>query len=571
MKKFLIGVVAGVVFSGLVVVVLMLAAVRLGDRKPEVPAQAVLTLRLEGALPERAQAEIPIPFFGQRRAVTVTDVWSSLKKAAADERIRAVVLEPRGVQAGWARLDEVRASLLAFRKSGKPVYAHLVTPGARDYYLATAADRIWASPEDILDVKGLRAEMMFFRKTLDKLGIQMEVQHVGKYKDAGDIYTRSDASPETLAVMNAVLDGIYGQLVNGIAEGRKRKPDEVRALLDNGPYTARQAKSAGLVDDLLFEDQVQDEVKKKAGKDARRVSLGDYARVPAPGAAKARKSIALVVGEGTILRGTGDSMTDDGYLAATAFIKTLRQVRDDGSIKGVVLRINSPGGDAIASDDMLREVKLLSKKKPVVISMSDLAASGGYYIAATGDPVVAYPTTLTGSIGVVYSKPNLKGLYDKIGITKQLLTRGRFADLDSDYPPMNEASRKKLAESMDEVYRAFVGHVSEARKRKVEEIEPLAQGRVWLGAQARANGLVDELGGLDKAMEMVKKRAGIPAAERVRVVSYPAKKTLLEKLLERSMETRIDPRVDELVRSLELPLWSRGGMMKVMPYRIDIE
>ncbi|MCX6620732.1 MAG: S49 family peptidase, partial [Acidobacteria bacterium] len=445
MKKFLIGVVTGLLLAGMAGFILVFAAMRLGERQPDVPSSGVLMLKLEGEIQERPGTELPFPFPGAHRSFTVTDVWSSLRKAAADSRVKAVILQPHQVAAGWGKLDEIRSDLLEFRKSGKPVIAFLLNPGGREYYLATAADRIYLAPGDLLDLKGLRLEMTFIRKTLDKLGIHMEVEHIGKYKDAGDMYTRTDASPETAGVLNSLLDGVYGQLVDGIAAGRKRTPDDVRALIDQGPFTARQAKAAGLVDDLLYEDEAFGEMKKKAGKDIRKIALADYVRVPASSAGlEAKRTVALLVGEGSIIRGGASEMTEDGNITANGFIKTLRQVRDDTNIKGVILRINSPGGDAIASDDILHEVKLLSGKKPLVISMSDYAASGGYYIAATGDPIVSYPNTLTGSIGVVYTKPNLRGLYDKIGITRQLFTRGRFATLDSEYQPMSEADRKKL-------------------------------------------------------------------------------------------------------------------------------
>src|SRR5258708_34902318 len=217
-------------------------------------------------------------------------------------------------------------------------------------------------------------------------------------------------------------------------------------------------------------------------------------------------------------------------------IKLIRQVRDDASIKAVILRIDSPGGDGIASDDILHEAKLLSAKKPTVISMSDLAASGGYFIAMTGDPVVAYRNTETGSIGVFFGKINLRGLYDKIGVKKEILTRGRFADIDTEYAPLNTSQRRKLRVEIEEFYRGFVQRVADGRKRKYEDIEALAQGRVWTGAQAKQNGLVDELGGLDRAIEMAKQKAKIAAADKITLVPYPPRRSLLEVLLERGSD-----------------------------------
>lgn len=570
MKKFLIGVLTGLLLAGMAGVILVFAAMRLGERIPDVPSAAALVLNLEGGVPERPAMEWPFPFDGAHRAATVTDVWGALRKAAADQRVKAVILAPRHISAGWAKLDEMRSDLDTFRKSGKPLVAFLVNPGGREYYLASAADTICLAPGDMLDLKGLRAELTYFRKTLDKLGIRMEVEHIGKYKDAGDIFTRSAASPETVTVLNSMLDGIYGQLLDGIAAGRKRSAANIRALIDQGPFTARQAKDAGLVDGLLYEDESFARLKKRAGNDLRKISLADYSRVPASSVGiKAKRTVALLVGEGAIIRGGASDLTDEQNLAATSFIKTVRQVRDNPSITGVILRINSPGGDAIASDDILHEVKLLSRKKPLVISMSDYAASGGYYIASTGDTIVSYPNTLTGSIGVIFAMPNLRGLYDKVGITKQLFTRGRFAAIDSEYQPMSDAERAKLRQGLEEVYTNFVGFVAQSRKKEPRQIEPLAQGRVWLGSQALANGLVDGMGGLDRALELVKKKAGIPAAEQVRLAVYPARQSLIDKLLARSMQISIDPRVEVLWKKFDLSLWTEGGVMKMMPYRIE--
>ncbi|MCC7497353.1 MAG: signal peptide peptidase SppA [Bryobacterales bacterium] len=572
MKKFLIGVLCGVLLAGMAGLILLFAAVKLGERAPDIPSAAALVINLEGEIPERAGLELPFPFGSAERTVTVSDLWSALHNAAADSRIKAVIISPHAITAGWAKLDEMRSDLVEFRKSGKPVIAFLVNPGGREYYLASAAEKIYLAPSDMLDLKGLRAEVTYIRKTLDKLGIRMEVEHIGKYKDAGDMFTRTDASPETVTVLNDLLDGIYGQLLEGIAAGRKRTSADIRAVIDQGPFTARQARAAGLVDGLLYEDESFAELKKKAGDKLRKINVADYSRVPASSIGlKAKRTIALLVGEGTILRGGASSFADDQALTATGFIKTIRQVRDDNSLKGVILRINSPGGDAIASDDILHEVKLLAKRKPLVISMSDLAASGGYYIASSGDTIISYPNTLTGSIGVIFARPNLRGLYDKIGVTKQLFTRGRFATIDSEYQPLTEAERNKLRESMEEVYANFVGFVAASRNKTAGQIEPLAQGRVWLGSQARANGLVDEVGGLDRAVEVLKKKAGIPASERVRLAVYPARQSLIDRLLAGSMQSSVDPRVEALWKKFDLSLWTEGGLMKVMPYQLEFK
>ena len=242
---------------------------------------------------------------------------------------------------------------------------------------------------------------------------------------------------------------------------------------------------------------------------------------------------------------------------------------NDSTIKGAIVRIDSPGGEVTASDEIWREMKLLDQKKPVVISMSDTAASGGYYIAMTGDPVLAYAGTLTGSIGVVFGKPDLHGLYDKLGITKDTLQRGRFADIDSDYKEMDAAELAKLREGIDESYKEFVTKVAQARHRPFEQIEPMAQGRVWLGSQAKANGLVDELGGLDRAVELVKQKAKIGAGEKVTLVPYPARRSILDLLLSRSAEGVAEAKLRSLLGGLDARIWMKGGYLRMMPYTIS--
>ena len=465
----------------------------------------------------------------------------TLKKAAADSRIKAIVLEPESLGGGWAKLEELRADLEQFRKSGKPVYAYLRTPGAREYCLATAADRISVGASDRVMLKGLRAELMYFKKTLDKLGVTVEVEHAGKYKDFGDMFTRSDMSPETREVIGSLVDGLYGDLVAHIAAGRRKTDAEVRAVIDQGPFTATEARQAGLVDAIQFEDEMWSELKENLHSgEPHRVTMGDYLKVPPAAVGLEGKSrIALLVAAGDIVEGSsGDNGADESDLTSYGFNKLVRTVRNDSAIKGVVLRIDSPGGEVVASDEMWRELNLLSKKKPLVISMSDVAASGGYFMAMTGDPIVAYPQTETGSIGVVFGKPNLHGLYDKLGITKDAIERGKHADVDSDYTSLTPEERTLLRQGIDESYRDFVTKVANARHRTFDDIEPLAQGRVWLGSQAKAHGLVDELGGLDTAIAMVKAKAQIAASEQVHLVVYPGRRSILDMLLHHSAEDR---------------------------------
>jgi protease-4 len=264
-------------------------------------------------------------------------------------------------------------------------------------------------------------------------------------------------------------------------------------------------------------------------------------------------------------------VSNDG-ITASGLVRLMRQVREDASIKGVILRIDSPGGDGIASDDILHEAKLLSAKKPTIISMSDLAASGGYFIAMTGDPVVAYPNTLTGSIGVFFGKVNLKGLFDKVGLATYTLKRGRFSDIDSTTAPLDDEQRAKLRREIETFYKGFVERVAAGRKQPYDKMEPLAQGRVWLGAQAKQNGLVDELGGLDRAIEMVRDRAKISSSEKIVLVTYPPKRTVWDVLFNRSDETsQMEAHLRPVIGRLPWRALAHGGILRLMPFSIDVK
>ena len=572
MKRFALGFVIGLLFAGLVALIIGAAAMRFGERPPVVADGSILVLHLEGELPEQPPVTMPIPFLEEQQAMTMVETWQLLRKAAVDSRIRAVVLEPRDLQVGWAKLEELRGCILAFRKTGKPVYAFLRGAGTKEYYVATAADRVFMAPEDELDVKGLRAELMFVKGTLDKLGVGLEFEHVGKYKDAPDMFTKTAPSPETLEVENQILDQYYGDIINVIAEGRKKQPEAVKALIDDGPFVGKNALDAGLVDDLIFEDEMYGKLKDAAKLESiKRVGERDYSRVEVAGV-NGKTKIAFIVGQGEITRGgTNESAGSDG-ITASGLVKLMREVENDSSIKGVILRVDSPGGDGIASDDILHEAKVLSSKKPLVISMGDLAASGGYFIAMTGDPVVAYPNTLTGSIGVFFGKVNLKGLFDKVGLATYTLKRGRFADIDTTTAPLDDEQRAKLRREIETFYKGFVDRVAAGRKKPYDTVEPLAQGRVWLGAQAKQNGLVDELGGLDRAIELVRDRAKISSSEKIVLVTYPPKRTVWDVLFNKSDDAA---QVESLIRPVigKLPLRSlaRGGIMRLMPFTINVK
>ncbi len=582
MAKFLLGVLTGGILIVLFFAIGVFAMASLRSKPAAVEDGSTLILHLSGDVPETPPAvEVSIPFLQPRTPVTVENVWSMLQRAAADSRIEAVVFEPERATAGWAKMQEIHADLEQFRKSGKPLIAYLRAPSAREYYMAAACSKIYMSPVDVLDLKGVAFELMFFKNTLDKLGVHVDVEHAGKYKDYGDQFTRASMSPETNEVMSSLADNIFGDLVNTIARGRRKDPAAIRALIDNGPFLAKQAKADGLIDELRYEDQAFGELSATLHRTAlKKVSEDAYVDVPDAAAGLIGKDrVAFVVGEGAIARGQSISLSGVGAgLDSEAFDSILSRVANDSTVKGVIVRIDSPGGEVAASDDMWRAMNELHRKKPVVISMSDDAASGGYYMAMSGDPLVAEPGTITGSIGVVFGKPDLHGLYDKLGITKDYVSRGRFALLESDYAPLSEAGKVKLREGIDSDYEDFVARVAAARRKPVAAIEPIAQGRVWLGSQAKANGLVDELGGLDRALEMLKAKSGIAAGAHVNLVLYPPKRSIFDLLFRSNSDASTDAMLSgvglDALRTAwqdaSLRVWMRGGMLRMLPFSIQI-
>jgi protease-4 len=577
MPKFLLGVFSGILLVffavGAVILLLLMAG---GSSATRIANDSVLEIYLSGDLPEHISEDVSFASLQGRAPVTLLTVLKAIERAAEDDRISALELELDGLQVGWAKAQELRWAIEKFRDSGKPVYAYLINAGTIDYYVASAADDLRSPPESVLDVKGLSAEVAFYKDLFEKLGVNVEMERIGKFKSAAEPYSRSSMSEEFRQVLEAMLDEYMKQFLEGVAPGRHKTVEELRALLDEGPFLPDQALEAGLIDGLTYPDE-QDELMRDAltVDELNKVTLSDYVRSGAIDLEpSATNRIAVLYGVGSILRSSG-GVFGDTVLSSDDFNETVRRLRDDESIDAVVLRIDSPGGDAIASDDMWRELNLLAAEKPIVVSMSDVAASGGYYMAMIHDaPILAYPGTVTGSIGVFFGKLNLRGLYDKVGLKKEILTRGRFAAIDSDYLPLGDAERAKLREGIEHVYHGFVSKVADARGVEYDAIHDVAQGRVWIGAQALENGLVDELGGFERAISLAKERAGITQEDDVSLLIYPATKNLLEIIFEDGSYPQAKLSFDgfDLLKSADrnLPALLKGGMLAVTPYAFDI-
>lgn len=454
-------------------------------------------------------------------------LWDCLRKAAVDPRIRALIVEPAGVGAGWAKLAELRSGLESFARTGKPVVAYLRTPATRDYFLASAAPVIVAAPGDYLNVKGLRVELLYARGGLDKLGIVPEFESVGQYKDGPDALTRSTMSAPTAEVMNSLLDQRFATLRHAISRARKKTPAEVQALVDGGPYLAAEAQQNGLIDAIQQESAMEAALARRLGQEKlNKLDASLYQRVPARSLGlEGSTRIAVVVASGEISRGAAYDLSE--VLKPEDFLALLKEVREDRGIRGVVLRIDSPGGDAVASGQILHAIRELAQTKPVVASISDLAASGGYELAIGTPWIVAYPESLTGSIGIFFGKLNLAGLYQKLGLRYEVLTRGRNAEMDSAVTGLDDGERTRLRQMLASMYRDFVADVAKARRRSFEQIDSVAQGRVWTGTDAVTSGLVDQLGGLETAFLAVAQKVGVNATSKLKLELYPKPPGLL--------------------------------------------
>jgi protease-4 len=516
-------VLAGVAASaaGLFVVRLLLAGA------PAVPDQATLFLRIRGDLSETDPPTVIGPFLPTAQP-TVRSVVDTLRRARTDDRIAALLVMPTGTPALWAKTQEVRDAILEFKTSGKPTVAWLEQGGDQEYYLATACDRVYLQPSSRLDLTGLASYDIFLRGTLDRFGVTADLLRVGDYKTAVNTWTEKGYTPAHREMAESLTRDTLEQLVRGIAQGRGKTLDEVRALVDDGPFLPEDALKAGLVDDLLYEDQLDDEGLLSLEAE-HSIEADVYKGVGLPGLRLERgPRIAVVYAVGTISSGRSGESAWGPVLGSETLIQAIRTVRADDGVKAMVLRIDSPGGSGVASDAVWRELMLTRSQKPLVVSMSDLAASGGYYIALPGHALVAQPGTLTGSIGVYGGKFVVSGAFEKLGGRVEGVEAGRHAGMQSAARPYTDAERRKVEAQLSAFYDQFVEKVAQARHATPERIDALAQGRVWTGAQARALGLVDELGGLARAIELARERARIPPAVDVEIVTYPAKRRLVE-------------------------------------------
>lgn len=510
---------------------------RFGQRDTvQVSPGSVLQLALNAEIVDRGGAS-PFDSFdpfamGISRNIGLNDLLNNLKKAKNDDNIEGILLDLSGFQAGMATVGEIRQALEDFKASGKFVISYGETYSQRGYYLATVADRVYLHPEGIIDFRGLNAEVMFFTNMLDKLGIEPQIIRHGQFKSAVEPFMLEQMSPENREQVLSYTNTIWNNILDDISRSRATTVNQLHDVADRFlTRNASLALEAQMIDGILFQDEVTDELRNRLqlAEDAS-VPLVSYTRyMRAPGEVRARSGrdqIAVIYGTGNILPGQGGETS----MGSNRIAEAIREARLNDRVKAIVFRINSPGGSALASDVILREVKLASEVKPVIASMGDVAASGGYYVACAADLIVASPNTITGSIGVFGLYPNMQEFFnEKIGITFDNVKTNQYADLGSVSRPFTRNERAIIQEFIEQVYETFISHVSRGRNMPEEEVDMLGQGRVWSGTQALRNGLIDEFGGLQYSIE---RAAELAEVTDYRLVEYPRRRDWITRLRE---------------------------------------
>ena len=511
--------VVGIVVAGLVAVALL---VRTASQPS---AGSVLELVLDGDIPDHVEVDGLSRLFGGRR-LTLRDDIEALRLARDDRRINGLLVAIDGPDLGSARLQEMRDAILDFQRKGKWAVAYLETagefsPGNRDYYLATACGSIWLSPPGDINLVGMRAEPPFIRGTLDLLGIVPDMDHIGKYKSAMNTITDKEMNEAFRESMEALVGSIFGQVKRGIAAGRRMSEEQVAALIDEGPYIGAKALKAGLVDTIGYRDDLETSLKSRNGGVLPLVKIGAYLKA---GRFYTRgPKIALIYGLGDVVRGENESnpLTGAMTMGSETTAEAIRKAREDASIRAIVFRVDSPGGSYIASDLIYHQVMLTRGVKPIVVSMGDVAGSGGYFVSMGADKIVAEPATITASIGVLAGKLVTTGFWNKVGITFDAVQRGRHATFFSTATRYTPEEREIFGSWLERIYKDFVGKAAKGRGKTYDEIHAVAQGRVWSGEDALRLGLVDELGGLTTALRRALELAHLDPDARVQIVVLP--------------------------------------------------
>ncbi|MDO4163942.1 MAG: signal peptide peptidase SppA [Bacteroides sp.] len=549
--KFTLATVTGIIISSVVMffmgILTLFSMVASSGSETNIEKNSVMVLNLKGTLNERSE-ENPVNMLmgDDYSSYGLDDILASIEKAKENENIKGIYIQADYLEAGFSSLEEIRHSLLDFKESGKFIIAYADTYTQGLYYLSSVADKVLLNPKGMLEWRGLAASPVFYKDLLAKVGVEMQVFKVGTYKSAVEPYISTEMSAANREQINAYLSSIWGQITSDVAASRKLTVEELNAAADRLLMfqPAEECVKAGLVDTLMYKNDVRNYLKRAAGveEDDSMPLLGLTEMINVKKNTPKDKSgniIAVYYATGGIVDGEEGSplSTNEGpTIYSDKVIKDLRKLKEDEDVKAVVLRVNSPGGSAYGSEQIWYAVSELKKEKPVIVSMGDYAASGGYYISCNADTIVAEATTLTGSIGIFGMVPNVKGLTDKLGLHFDVVKTNTYADFGTLGRPMNEGEKAAMQTYVNDGYDLFLTRCSDGRHISKEALDKIAQGRVWTGSTAKELGLVDELGGLDKAMEIAIAKAGV---ETYTVQSYPAKESWMNSLMNLSTNSYI--------------------------------
>lgn len=492
---------------------------------------SVLTMKLRGQISDQLKSRFS-------SGLSLPQICENFIKAAYDPRISGIYLHIDGLNCGWAKVEEIRRHIFNFKKSGKFVVAYLPACREKEYYLASACDDLYLPPTAYFSFYGFTVQAAFLAGVFENVGIQPDVQRIGKYKSAGDQLTRKSMSKENCEMLTAILDNIYGNWLDKVSSTKGKKIEDMKNFINEGVYKVERLKEEGLITNMHYDDEVISMLKEKVGvqkdKVLPMVDYSKYSRVRnwTLGLTGGRDLIAIIRASGSISRVKSPLSLSGSGIIGEQLIEKIRQARESKKYKAAIIRIDSPGGDALASDLMWREIRLLAESKPVIASMSDVAASGGYYMAMAADTIVAENLTLTGSIGVVTGKFSLGKLYEKIGFNKEIISRGKYAELlAADQRPLRPDEAELFAKSAQNAYEQFRDKAAFSRSMPVDKMEEVAQGRVWTGQDAASRGLVDAIGGFSRAVAIAKQKANIPQDRQVMLVELSRPSPTLPEIL----------------------------------------
>ncbi len=517
-------------------VIVMVAVI---GAKGKVPSKTILEANFEQSFPE-VVPDTPSAQWMMNGQSTLRDVVDAIDRGSGDDRVVGMVAKIGAAPMSMAQIQEIRDAVQRFRAHKKFAVAYSETfgefgPGNGAYYLATAFDRIYLQPSGDIGLTGIMMESPFVKGTLGKLGVTFHGDHRYEYKNALNFYTETKYTVPHKEAMTALMTAWFNQIKDGVCQARQIAPEKFEAIVDAGPYLGKEAVDAKLVDDVEYRDQVYDKVKKQAGDGAELLYLDKY--LNRAGRPHDRgKTVALVFGVGGVTRGKSDYDPVQGNqnMGSDTVAAAIRTAVEDRDVKAILFRVDSPGGSYVASDTIWREVvRARQAGKPVIVSMGNLAGSGGYFVAMAADKIVAEPGTITASIGVLGGKMLTSGLWDKVGLSWDEIHQGQNATMFTGTHDYSPAEWARFEAWLDRVYVDFTGKVAEGRKLPKEKVLEIAKGRIWSGQDAKNLGLVDELGGYDVALKLAKKAAGVPESDDVKIVVYPRPKSFLESLLQR--------------------------------------